>query len=354
MTSAKPPRPVLHMRAARKLYPRIWKLTDRLHAEPHQAPDRSLVYLESQQLVIEWANDNLATHKGHHTRAGIQVDAKSGFQAEATRLAAVSAWRRTQGIYRVHPTAFEHLISTPLEGRIPVELLTRLPEWCPYIEYPPACEDAHGVYVFLDWMPALDTTALHIMLDAKECGAPPFAAWHALKHLMVPLFEGRFSIEQCLRIMAEDARALDPSVSISSTSRRTMETYLKEAINLVLYLGSRSADISSQEGDIPYETWRARRKQEHPQPKTPRLWTAAWRIGSALIPAPAHNAGPQAGDPPRNTQRRSPRPHIRRAHWHTFWTGPRRDPSARTPVVKWVPPTTVGGDQIVATIRPVC
>lgn len=34
------------------------------------------------------------------------------------------------------------------------------------------------------------------------------------------------------------------------------------------------------------------------------------------------------------------RPHMRRAHWHHFWTGPRD--GARNLVLKWLPPTIVG------------
>lgn len=33
--------------------------------------------------------------------------------------------------------------------------------------------------------------------------------------------------------------------------------------------------------------------------------------------------------------------HIRRAHWHRYWVGPRDDPSARKLIVKWIPPIFV-------------
>ena len=41
-------------------------------------------------------------------------------------------------------------------------------------------------------------------------------------------------------------------------------------------------------------------------------------------------------------QRQPPRPHIRRAHWHTYWQGPHGDPKNRTKSVRWMPPITVG------------
>lgn len=39
-------------------------------------------------------------------------------------------------------------------------------------------------------------------------------------------------------------------------------------------------------------------------------------------------------------RRASPRPHIRRAHWHGYWTGPREAPTGLA--VHWIAPTPVG------------
>jgi hypothetical protein len=52
----------------------------------------------------------------------------------------------------------------------------------------------------------------------------------------------------------------------------------------------------------------------------------------------------------------SPRPHVRRAHWHTYWTGPRKDPQKRKPVLKWLSPILVNvedGADMPVTIRKV-
>ena len=58
--------------------------------------------------------------------------------------------------------------------------------------------------------------------------------------------------------------------------------------------------------------------------------------------------GSGTAEPPRRqtsarTTRRSPRPHIRRAHTHSFWTGPRKDPDQRTTITRWVDEIHVGG-----------
>ena len=52
----------------------------------------------------------------------------------------------------------------------------------------------------------------------------------------------------------------------------------------------------------------------------------------------------------------SPRPHIRRAHWHSFWVGKKDQPDARSVTLKWLPPIPVnvtGVDDLTTTVRDV-
>jgi hypothetical protein len=96
---------------------------------------------------------------------------------------------------------------------------------------------------------------------------------------------------------------------------------------------------------------------EKPQPKRtkhgwrlfpadkPATWDVGARIGAALRKASTTSepgGGTHAG----------PRPHIRRAHWHTFLVGADR----QTRRLRWLPPIPVNLDAIEdlpATIKPV-
>ena len=52
----------------------------------------------------------------------------------------------------------------------------------------------------------------------------------------------------------------------------------------------------------------------------------------------------------------SPRPHFRRARWHSFWLGKRDQHDARSVTLKWLPPIPVnvpGVDELTATVRDV-
>ncbi|MCL6568684.1 MAG: hypothetical protein K6T35_07350, partial [Meiothermus silvanus] len=52
---------------------------------------------------------------------------------------------------------------------------------------------------------------------------------------------------------------------------------------------------------------------------------------------------------------RSITPHVRRAHWHLYWTGEgsRKDPSKARPRVRWIEPTLVGAERMEGEIAAV-
>ena len=76
----------------------------------------------------------------------------------------------------------------------------------------------------------------------------------------------------------------------------------------------------------------------------PRAWSLADGLRAELARdtdrphaddlAPKHDPAPHA--------RPRPRPHWRRAHWHSYWTGPRD--GERIARLKWIPPIPVGLD----------
>jgi hypothetical protein len=85
---------------------------------------------------------------------------------------------------------------------------------------------------------------------------------------------------------------------------------------------------------------------------SPTSWQVGYRIGAALRrayyaaePAPAGEGAASE----KIKERSSPRPHIRRAHWHSYWTGPRK--GKREAILKWLPPIPVGAGELVPTIH---
>lgn len=83
----------------------------------------------------------------------------------------------------------------------------------------------------------------------------------------------------------------------------------------------------------------------------PKAWDVGVRIGAALRSAGLHANGPEGANPG-TAGRSSPRPHIRRAHWHTFLAGQGRCERR----IRWLPPIPVNvanTDYLPTVIRPV-
>ncbi|MGC6378155.1 hypothetical protein ACNO7L_10190 [Bisgaard Taxon 45] len=60
------------------------------------------------------------------------------------------------------------------------------------------------------------------------------------------------------------------------------------------------------------------------------------------------------GKDSKNGSHKTRRPHIRRAHWHGYWTGKRDEPENRKFDLKWLPPFAVGlkdGAEIPAVVH---
>lgn len=79
-------------------------------------------------------------------------------------------------------------------------------------------------------------------------------------------------------------------------------------------------------------------------PDKPSFYEVGFNIGNKLRLFENDSSGLHAG----------PRPHIRRAHWHTFLTGPRS--VERYKLLKWLPPLPVNFDSdndIIPTIKKV-
>lgn len=167
-------------------------------------------------------------------------------------------------------------------------------------------------------------------------------------------------IDEALRVTRE-VDGEEAAAALGDAAERItadLSALLAPLLSTTLYLCAANAEISAADG--------SERRPENPTPKRTkkhgerlfaaqkvREWDVAFRIGAALrrarADAEASPAGSGAGD-----ERRRVRAHYRRAHWHTYWTGPRS--GEQTPVLKWLPPIPVNvdyADKLPAVVRDV-
>lgn len=335
----RPCRPREHLVEAAKLYPHAWRQVDRLRelrgAGVPEWADWCYIPIAGTQAIV--AED-----------AGIDVMMLSTIYparvADAARLAALAAWRVTQGIYRFDPAVYDAVRETPVSGDVPADILYRLPEWCLYVETPGMQidgEQLHGFFAHLEDDGKAKRTELRLLLDTETRLEP------AVLHLGTwPLAE---SIER-MRAEAERQAALRGLAmpSLDGTVE-IVRPVVEPIVSLMLFLCSQAQEI----GD-------GTRRPANPRPKRVRgewrlfpadratTWDVGVRLGAALRRAY------QAEETGAGGTHAGPRPHIRRAHWHTYWSGPRD--GARRADLRWMPPIAVGVDevdQLPAVVRPV-
>jgi hypothetical protein len=254
--------------------------------------------------------------------------------ANTANLAALGAWRYTQGIYRFHPQLYEALINTPHSNEMPIDVLMRLPEWCIYIEVPQTFVTQElpvaGFFVYLEFdkFPELRFVFNIIDLDATS------NTGYANKDFLFPaasIFLRQYSVIDAINELVETQEEkilaegiVLPPVDTLKEEQHTVSEILSKYLSLVLYICSEDPQIDggqtndSPRHPTPTKTKRGRRL--FPPPK-PRIWKVGEKIGEVLEKADreyAERPPRQPGDPiPR-------RAHIRRAHWHTYWRGPRK------------------------------
>lgn len=247
------------------------------------------------------------------------------------RLAALGTWRYSQGIYRFDTSVYDALRETVPSGDMPVDVLYRLPEWSLYIETPGGTwfDDALlGFWVHLEHDIGTKRPELRLLLDTEKMLIP------------LPLHMGKWTVTEAVdRALGEAAmQASIVGISTPTADPALLSQQLFGLISLVLYICSDEPEIDdSKEPGIS------------PKRPTPTRTKGGWRLFPAKRPH-VWNVGLKLGEQLRKPAQekltddaRTVSPHLRRAHWHGYWSGPRD--GERRFHYKWLPPTAVNAKQ---------
>lgn len=338
----RPCRPREHLAAAGKLYPHAWKQADEFRADRGRAglpdwPEWCYLPLAGWYAVVSGGGNN---------RLGL-----AGV-SDVARLGAIGAWRVTQGIYRFDPALYESIITTPVAGDLPHDVLYRLPEWCVYIETPDmqwSGGPLYGFFAHLEHDANTGRPELRLLLDAEVALTP------------IPLHLGAWSLAESIARMTDVASVQAMAHGVDATPAGVtgeIRSWVEPLVSLLLYLCAENAEIGdgTRAPAIP-QPKRTKQGWRLFPPDRPTTWDVGVRLGAALRRAYHAQEVDQGGT------HAGPRPHIRRAHWHGFRSGPmKREDGTDIPAVarkfslRWLPPIPVNLDDVAdlpATIRPV-
>lgn len=321
------PRPLTHVHDVRARYPHAFDQMREFRQAKGRGlpdwPDWCWVPMAGAYAVVSGGMENRVPFE----RAG-----------DIAIVAAVATWRTTMGLYRMDASVLEELWHTPVAGELPTEVLERLPEWCVYVETPGreiGGEPLAGFYAHLESDSHDGRQELRLLVD-YESGNLVGVALHLGGDL-------RKALDSMLAESDRNARrsgVLD--VILDVVKRREKMLAIEPLVSVVLYLCSEAAEISDRKD--PNRTPAGFRDPVR-TPNAPTVWETAARLGEALRAARAVAAASGDGS------HAAPRPHIRRAHWHHFWTGPKD--GDRKLVLRWLHPILVAGDDIVPVVRTV-
>ena len=237
-----------------------------------------------------------------------------------------SRWRTCRHVYRFDRTLSEELGGMGLPDDMPVDTLAMLPYPIVYVEakvpYHSVLGSELGNRGFFAWR---EEAGLIVAFDLTDVERSDAAFIMRLEHgtlgaVVDDLVRGDRDFAGTVGIEGVDDYA---------NMRETVVT----VVNHLLYVIS-----ANSEQEVVYRpSGNAKRANRTSQSTIHEVGT---RVGRRLSQARVRYVG---GKGPKGEGAK--RPHVRAAHWHHYWVGPRADASKRRLVVRWLEPIFVGAGE---------
>ena len=398
------PQPKQHLIDYGKKYPGAWKLVDEMRSgKGREVPDwpewcfvpvaggisiatafaekilREQECLEMKRTPDDGAHDG--GEPGGEPNSELELDDEQERRAALLQeilldgpvIAALASWRPTQGIYRFDEDLLDAVWQTPLASpstssstsasKLPTELLYHLPEWCCYIEAPGRSVwdsmEIAGFFAHLEWDTDKERAELRLVLDPAGPGERmipvPIQPWS--RYFGGSPARGRLGGEQPTPKRKEqmERRKFTGRRKRWGRWQRTSPPCFPPFFTCVRSTPKYGmpAPLDPQGGRLPAnpEPKKTRKGMRLFPPDQPTVWETGYRMGAALRSATSaiEDSSSTGAEPTGRTMR----PHYRRAHWHSFWRGPRSKPEEREITVKWIPPIPVNLGDIDEELVPV-
>lgn len=248
-------------------------------------------------------------------------------------------WQLSKPNVVFEPTLVEHLADSEIPENLPAEILQRLPYWCQWVTLPIhlASKDntmsldfdgAFVGYTKIEHRPALILVAPFVSSDdsIRTNGFTPSATSYV--YLDEPVNHLSFMKNSHLLNVSDEMPE-----SFFQELMFNVYHYLTKIVCCVMYICSQQ-DALYSEGHQQPKPQRLGKSYRITPPKTDRMIT----VGSEMTKI-IKDFEDEVESCTRAFNGR--RPHLRKAHYHHFWTGPKVGP--RKLVCKWLPPSIVRG-----------
>ena len=270
-------------------------------------------------------------------------DTRMNAITDAQAIAALAPWRQSKEVFIIDPDLQELLFGQDEELTINSEILLQIQYQCFYIQFAGIFDflgyPRHGVFVHLEDDANANDKELRLLYltgDGYTIGEP------------IHIDEGTLEESIAHTRMEAFNNVPDEHPEVRRRLMTDLENLAQESaaykktLQIILYLCAQNAEIAP-DSEQAFITKRSSTGQIRDQYEEIRKWDVGFRIGAAVRKARSVSAEPRKQeDSGAGTTYTSTRPHIRRAHWHNFWTGTKSAPETRKLVLKWIAPTIVG------------
>lgn len=272
-------------------------------------------------------------------------------------------WEGSKQVYRVNNGLWDEMSIDEAE-ELPMSLLSRLPYDCLFIQHRETIEhsiiedigsgviEREGYFCFRDGE-GFHIAVLNSRVDVGEGSNHLSYFSAAASNNIIPMpitLDDYKSVGDCMaditmdmleRIESVKAMTLRPlrndDIELSSwlMGEAMGVSDLGKILGTLMYISSKEADVRTVY--VP---------QKNQSRKSRQTDCTVHDVGFRIAPQLAevrrvyeHEAKGQDG----GTTGRHVAPHVRRGHWHGYWTGPRENPTGLE--IKWVAPTIVNGSR---------
>lgn len=241
-------------------------------------------------------------------------------------------WRLTKVVYTADPIFLEALTQsedTPLY----TEVLRRLPFPTFYVHCPGPL--SLGYLIHIEFHPGGDCL-LAVCEIGQEQGDITFLSRSLWFHDGDTIQKALDALLFHLRAQDEPVVAPPPPPDADlETSLAVYRRLLSAALPFAYYLASQNADIR------PVKSGKGTRfLRKNGTPLRIQTWDVGFRVGCTVAQMYRSDRSGEMENPQKLLRASSRRPHIRRAHWHHYWTGKGRS----VLVVRWLLPILIHGD----------
>lgn len=297
-----------------------------------------LATLITRDMLMEKTGDPLAA-QGLYTGYSIMHGLCS------VDVATYDMWRSCKQVYRFEPEFGRLIAGQPLDSDLPSEVLARMPYPVLFVECPMTLDDGQALGC---WMYVDDDYFIGMGDDGEARTERNLVCLRLGEDMRTyPL---AISLElETVAAAAEEAVAYDSRADDAfyggkgARDPRHAKKMVCEALNLAMYVCSEQADV--EVSYVPKPPTKNPKKRKYNKGSLATVHDVGYRIAAALSQS--------GGDPHRGKGEGgwSTAPHMRRAHWHHYWTGPRD--GERQCIVKWIPPVPVnmGKGDVVPTVH---